>query len=167
MKTTIAKIKSHHPCTDGWKKLISFHGDDLKKELTPVEILRSNGIKDAIWGLRAFGDENKVYLFCADVAESVLHLFENKYPNDKRVRQAIETIRLFVDGKIDRDELKSAYAAAVNAADAAADAAAVNAADAAYAAAVNAADAYAAAYAAAYARSNEWNEIETLFVKHF
>ena len=180
MKTTIAKIKTYHPCNNRWKKLISVHGIDPDKELTPIDILKSNGIKDAIWGLRTFEEKNKVYLFCADVAESVLHLFENKYPNDKRVRQAIEAIRLFVDGKIDRIELKKAADAAYDAAYAAYAAAAYADADAAYDAAYAAyadADAYADAYAdyaaaAAYdaydaARINKWNEIETLFIKHF
>ena len=67
-------------------------------------------------------------------AESVLHYFEDKYPNDKRPRKAIEAAKEYLRTK--------------NAADAHADAYA-DAAAAAYAAA----DADAAAYAAAYAAS--------------
>ena len=76
-------------------------------------------------------------LFAADCAERVLHLFEEKYPEDKRPRKAIRASSDFAYGKISKEELKVLCAAALNAADAA---------YAAYAA---------AAYAAAYARKEE------------
>ena len=80
-------------------------------------------------------------------AESVLHVFERKYPDDKRPRQTIEAARAWLEGTGTAD---AAYAAAraAYAADAA------NAANAAYAAAyaADAANAAArAANAAAYA----------------
>ena len=99
--------------------------------------------------------ENRVrVLFAVLCAESVLHLFEEKYPNDDRPRNAIEAARNYI-GTNEYDAANAANAA--NAADAAAYAAgAANATNAAYAAAyaagaVNAAN---AANAAAYAAVN-------------
>jgi hypothetical protein len=99
-------------------------------------------------------------LFACDCAEHVLHLFEERYPKDKRPREAIQAAREYVDGKITIEELrKAAWAAdaatrAAWAADAAAWAAwAADAARAARAAAraARTADAAEVAYEAAWA----------------
>jgi hypothetical protein len=90
-------------------------------------------------------------------AELVLKIFEDKYPDDKRPREAIEAAKkvLFKDTKKNRDAAHAAYTAAAHAARAADDAAhAAHAADdAAHAAhaADDAAHAAYAAYAAAHA----------------
>ena len=61
-------------------------------------------------------------------AKSVVDIYNNKYPNDKRVSDCIEAIELFNSGKITIDELRvkrvAAYATAYAAATAATDAAA-------------------------------------------
>jgi hypothetical protein len=94
------------------------------------------------------------------VAEIVLEIYENKYPNNKAPREAIQAAKDYINGTvITLEELRqkraaaaadAAYAAAADAAYAAAAAAAADAAAAAYAAAADAAAAAAAA-AAAYA----------------
>ena len=92
-------------------------------------------------------------LFAADCAEHVLRFYEEKYPNEKRPRQAIETARRFARGKATREELDAARDAAWDAAwDAARDAAWAADRDAARAAAWDAAwdAAWAAARAAAW-----------------
>jgi hypothetical protein len=91
----------------------------------------------------------QVVLAACACAETVLPIFENKYPDDKRPRNAIEAARKWACGKIDEKELHYAYAAA----DAAAYAYAADAYAAAYAYAADAAYAAYAAYAAAYAAS--------------
>ena len=166
MKTTFQKIKDHHFCKDGWEKLIKhFNPTSLDEEILISNIIESNGIRDAIWALRAVEDRNRVMLFCADVAESVLHIYEAKHPENKAPREVIEAIRLFVNGRISKEDLKikkkaadaAAYAATAHAAAYAAHAAAyaAYAADAATDAAAYAATADATAYAvhtaAAYA----------------
>ena len=98
-------------------------------------------------------------------AEKVLHIFEEKYPDDKRPRKAIEAARNYLKNPTEETK-KAAYAAnaayaaadAANAAYAAADAAnaAYAAADAAYAAAYDAA--YDAAYAAAADDNKNYNK---------
>jgi hypothetical protein len=90
-------------------------------------------------------------LFALHCAKQVLPIFENKYPNDSRVRDCIDAAERYLNGNETLENLKvfrasaSAAAAAADAAYAAAYAADAYAADAAAAAAD---DAYAAAYAA-------------------
>jgi hypothetical protein len=83
----------------------------------------------------------KVVGTAARCAETVLHIYEAKYPDDKRPRECIEACYRYERGEIDEDELKK-YA----------DAAAYAAAYAAYAA-------YAAAYAAYAADAAEYDTI--------
>jgi len=195
MKTTLNEIRAKIPCSSGWSKLLTSlnktKADD--DEITFKYILESNGIEDAVWCLKV-KDYKEVCLFCADVAELVLPIFEKKHPDDKRPREAIEGVRLYHSGDITIDALRNLRTAAAYAADAAADADAAYAADAAAdadaayaaadaAAAADADAAYAAADAAAAAdadaayaaadaaadaaRKEQWNKIEALFIKYF
>lgn len=177
METTLRKIKECRPCKDGWKKLLSNVNNDLDAKLTIKQILDSNGIEDAIWALKAINDQENIRLFACDVAESVLHIYEERYPDDKRPREAIEASKRFANNEITKKELQiienNAYEASKDAADAATFNAA-NAADAvadvvAYDAIVNAtytaADAVADAADAA-ARKKQWDKIEKLLLKY-
>ena len=185
MYTTLSEILKHNPCNQkggtkdgGWQLLLHNLGKTKpdNQKLSFKRILKSNGIMDAVWALRCLDYEDKC-LFMADVAESVLHIFEKKYPDD-RPRKAIEAVRDYKSKSITKDQLGEARLAAMAAADAAdaayAYAAYAYAAYAAYAAAAaadaDAVDAYAYAYAAnanAAAGKNKWVEIETIFVKYF
>lgn len=179
MKTTLNEIKAHNPCTSGWSKLLKSLGktkaDDEPLDL--MRILKSNGLDDAIWTLRCF-DYLDYCLFLADIAESVLDIYE-KNSDNPAPRNAILAIRDYKAGGITKEGLKAAYADAYAAADASA-ADAFIAADAAYAAAYAAYAAYAdAAYTAAYAddaytaaytadaRKQKREETKSLFIKHF
>ena len=165
LTTTLNIIKSKQPCSDGWKLLLKSLGKTKPDDeaLSLMYILESNGINDAIWALRCF-DYKEYCLFLADVADSVLHIFEDKCTDDKRVRLCIQGIRDYHAGKITIEELKNLSASAADAAAYAASAAAASAADAdaaayaasaaaAYAASAAAASAAAAAAYAAYAAS--------------
>ena len=180
---TLKQIRKHSPCQDGWEKLLETLGK-TKADDAPVkfsEILESNGSGDAIWCLRALPEEHsgKIRYLAADFAERVLHIFEEKYPDDKRPREAIQGARDYVGGKITLDELKvfrRATYAAYAYANAAADAAAYAAYAAVYADAADvdatttaAAAAYAADAAAAYAdtRKTEIKAQGELLIKYF
>jgi hypothetical protein len=115
MTTTLNKIKAHSPCKDGWDKLLNHlgktHADD--EPLSIAAILKSNGIKDAVWALRAVeGKDKEIRLFAADCAESVLHIYEKQYPNDDRPRKAIQAARDYANELIGKDELAAAWDAA-------------------------------------------------------
>ena len=105
MKTTLKKILSHNPCgqasfESGWGKAIkSFGVCELDTEVTPMDILKHAGIKDACWCLRVF-DYKDYCLFLADIAESIVHL-----ASDKSASLCIEGIRLYKKGKISLKEL--------------------------------------------------------------
>ena len=151
MKTTLGKLKEFNACTDRYKHLcecLKQNGKAIKDDtvVSILEILNTNGVEDAFWALRTQKYEDYC-LVLADIAESVLHIFENKYPNDHRPRLAVQAIRDYKAGKISKEELKSAAAAAVLVIDVAA----AYAAYAAYAAAAYAYAAYATAAYAAYA----------------
>ena len=122
MKTTLTKIKQHSPCTEGWAKLLLFlnktEADD--EELLIKTILESNGVKDAIWALRAVeGYDREIRLMACDFAESVVHL-----ANDDRSVNAIAVSRKYANGEATLEELDAAGVAAWAASDAAARAAA-------------------------------------------
>jgi hypothetical protein len=155
-------IKPLNPCQDRFNNFVvnypEFNGE-LKEFLSLDKIT----YKDKIWvGVRLMTRTQKVK-FSIKCAESVLHLFESKYPNDKRPRECIEHLKTYKSFENLTQEQKdqiwkvrkavAAYAAAYAAADAAAyaAAAATYAADAAYAYAADAAYAYADADAYAYA----------------
>ena len=84
-----------------------------------------------IWGLDAAGllDDDNARAFACDCAEHTLHIFETKYPDDKRPRLAIEASRRTITDK--SPAAIAAWAAAWAAARAAARAAAGDAAGAA------------------------------------
>lgn len=198
MRTTYKKIKSFKPCFEGWKTLLENTNPemDMTKEIDLMDILKSNGIKDAVWALRCW-DYMDWCLFICEVAESVLPIFEEKYPEDDRPRKALQAIRDYKAGIITKQDLENAAAAAyataaaahdAYAASAAASAATASTADDAMAAAAYAANAaaaaaydanaaydttaaaYASAASAAYAsaaRQNQWEKTEQIFIKHF
>ena len=128
----------HAPCRSGPASFkVKFGHLDPEAPVPLLACLESNSVRDVIWALRAVHQDISavIPLIAADFAESVLHLFEEKFPDDDRPRKAIEAAR-----SGDRGKAKGAVDAARAAADAAV-----------YADAAADATAYAAAQAAAVA----------------
>jgi hypothetical protein len=156
-KNTISKL---NPCRDRFDNFVTHYGT---KSYTPAQFLGLRNIthQDKLWVAFRTLSKTNLRLAAADIAESVLHLYEAKCPGDLRPRRAIEAarsgnvseIRAAADADAARAAARAAYAYAAAAAYAAAYAAgAADAdADAAYAAAAYAAAYAAAAYAAAAA----------------
>jgi hypothetical protein len=117
--------------------------------VTLESILESEiDLKDKFWFVcRKAANKSQNQKISVAVAEIVLPIFEEQYPDDKRPAQCIEATKKFLTGDISLEQLNNAVADAANHADAAY--AAYSAANAAYAADV--ADAAYAAYAAANA----------------
>ena len=116
LTTTFKTIKSHDPCSHGWRKLLKNIKPNSMDDIVSIsEILESNGVKDAFWSLRCWSYIQQCLLL-ANVAESVLHIFEEKNPGDKRPRQTIEAIRKFENGEITDIELLDHSTSAANAA---------------------------------------------------
>jgi len=129
LTTTLTKIYKHAPCDIGFEILIRnttgseefsdgkqyeesiarqfahLTDEEKNKEITLLDILDSNGVEDAFWALRCWGYKDYCLLL-ADVAESVLHIWEEEYPDDDRTRRCIEGIRLFHAVKLTGKELE-------------------------------------------------------------
>ena len=143
--TTLNKIRSHGPCTDGWTKLLKHLGktgaDD--EPLSLLTVLESNGLDDALWCLRAVdGQQQEMRLYAVWCARQVQHLM-----TDPRALTALDVAERHAYGEASDKELSTAWDAAR---DAAWYAAGSPAAAAAWAAA------RAAAWAAAAAEGAEW-----------
>src|SRR4030042_3328466 len=116
LTTTLNRIRAASPCSDGWTKLLKHLGktapDDVVIDL--LTILESNGTQDTLWCLRATIEDS--HHACGELAcrfaESVLHIFENKYSDDTRPREAIQAARDFVAGRISQDVIARAAAGA-------------------------------------------------------
>ena len=177
MKTTLRELKE---VISNYNKLTQNLGtDDLDTEVSILQVLNSNGIQDAVRALKT--QKYKDYcLFNADVAESVLHIFEKKHPGDKRPRKCIEGIRLWHAGEISDDELDelkkgatTSYTTHINytsALDSAAEAARA-AASAAYSAAAYSVVSAAISASVIYTsetimRDKKWKEIEMILRKY-
>ena len=127
LQTTLAIIRPHQPCTSGWEKLLRHLGPNYPQDkvIDFGTILESNGLDGALWGLRAVLPEQEkdrdrlARLFACARAESVLHIWEAKFPDDKRPREAIAVSRRFALGQATQQELAAAGAAARAAGDAA------------------------------------------------
>ena len=126
--TTFNKLHKNHACPEGYKKLArSLGGVNKYGKDTPIsldKIIESNGLQDTIWSLRATTEssENLLIEFACRCAEHVLHFYEDKYPDDKRPRRAIETTLVCITDKSPearaaaRDARAAAWAAARDAA---------------------------------------------------
>jgi chemotaxis protein histidine kinase CheA len=143
--TVESVLRMNHACDDarGWAV---HYGADYAKAWAECE--RGDWM---IWilvrlqQLKQGSKEHRKLVGClADIAAEALPIFEKRYPNDKRARDCIETLRRYSKSEATIEDVqearRGAYAAAY-----AAYAAAYTASDAAYAAA----DASAASYAAA------------------
>ena len=148
--TTLARIRAHSPCQEGWETLLKGLGksraDD--KPLAYSRILEINGLDDALWCARA--EPQYPWRELAIIyAEGVRHLM-----TDQRLLDCLEVVRRHCQGLATDQELAAARAAAsaatIAAARAAASAATIAAASAATIAAAGDA-AWASAGAAAWA----------------
>jgi len=177
MKTvTWNRILEFRPCGQrlnevekpyGWLKAINYwRPKDLDEEVSIPMVLESNGLDNAVWALCAFKKdyEREWWMFKADIAELVLPIFEERYPDNKALREAIEGARLFADGKISEEELKRRAVAAVRAAATAK--AAVAARSSAFTANAAGYTAY-STYVYAEAASFDYAKIENILLKYF
>ena len=108
--TTLNRIRKHHPCEEGWKKLLT-HLGKTKADDEPLPfaiILASNGLDDALWCCRCEPQHDKVWRELTwQFASSVRHLMK-----DERSTRCLDVVRRHIDGAATDKELKAARAAA-------------------------------------------------------
>ena len=115
--TNAAYLKSiEGACPEGiaWVKKQKIKSDSQAwRELHRSDWMIWLAEKRGIWNKL---DPIKLRLFACDCAEQALPIFEKVYPDDKRPRKAVETARLFAEGKATQKELDAARYAAGTAA---------------------------------------------------
>jgi hypothetical protein len=134
-RITLALLGKHHACTGG----VDWFKAQKKTELRDVVTALIDDGRRANWAnwltgtrLMTLRQKRQYAIFAA---EQVIDIFEKKYPNDKRPREAIEAAKRVLKSPTAANKEKARAAADAAAADAAYAAAAAAAADAAYAAA--------------------------------
>ena len=143
MKLTMKKLETWGACGVGKEWFEAQPETDGKKIIETL--IAGKQINWANWLIVRLLKRADKIRYAIYAAEQVIDIYERKYPDDKRPRQAIEAAKTYLNNPTKAN--KRAAAANAAAANAAADAAA----DAAAAAAANAAAATAYAAAAAYA----------------
>lgn len=111
MKVTAAVIKGLRPRKGRLDNYANLYGE---KVLTKCQFMGLKNIthEDKLWVAFRLMPKDNLKLAAADIAELVLHHYEDKYPNDNRPRLAIEAARKGVD----YEAADAARAAADNAA---------------------------------------------------
>jgi hypothetical protein len=85
----------------------------MRNHLPLVEILKSNGLDDALWCLRSV-DHKSVRLYAVACAREVQHLM-----TDARSLKALDVAEAYVNGQATEEEMEQARSAACDATDAA------------------------------------------------
>ena len=122
LATTLSDIKKCKPNAGLWNKLLFGLGvmKADKKPLPLEKILDTSGLLHALWALQAVkGHDRAIRLYACYCAKSVLHIWEQEFPDDDRPRKAIETAEHFALGRATEEELGFAENAARAAGDAA------------------------------------------------
>jgi hypothetical protein len=114
---TLDKLESLNACAPAITWLKNQHTTDI---FELYELLKkTENLEWGTWiGTRLMTRSQKIK-FAIFADEQVLHIFENKYPNDKRPRLAIDAARAYLDDPTLENKNAAAYAAYAAAADAA------------------------------------------------
>ena len=124
LTTTLSLLRNAHACTPRYTFLRDALGPKYgdNKPINLLAILKTNGLDDALWALQATAQNCDMVarLMAADFAARVLPIWKKMYPKDDRPAMAIKAAKDFARGKITREELDAAWAAARAAARAAA-----------------------------------------------
>ena len=121
LHTTFRRAKWAGACPEGYEKMAKALGGDKRYGMdTPIpldKILEVCGFDDALWALQIVIEpvEKEIKLAC-DYASHALPIWEERYPDDPRPRQAIEMTRKYINGQATLAEVEAARAAAGDAA---------------------------------------------------
>lgn len=119
METTFEKLKNAGACTDGYRELAIHLGGTKKYGKTePIKlsvILGNNGLSATLWVIDKTieNGEGLCRSFACDVAERVIHIWEEWHPLEVDLRICLDTARAFSRGKVSRGELNTARTAAI------------------------------------------------------
>ena len=111
-------LKELKPCIERYKNYLEHYAefDGTFAEFLDLPLI---SYEDKIWVAKEMLSSKQLVRWAALCAQSVLHIFEDKYPNDKRPRECIDFL---LSGNEDKSELEKHKRAAYAAANAAANA---------------------------------------------
>jgi chemotaxis protein histidine kinase CheA len=111
-------IKTFNPCSSGVNEYIEAGYENFSGTVLEFLNLNKVSIKNRLWVVLRpeIISENDLHELACKFAESVLHIFEKEYPEDKRPRLAIEAKRKWLKKEITDSELDAARVAVWNAA---------------------------------------------------
>ena len=95
MKITLNQIKEYSPCANSWESLLGKLPEDIDFD-KPLDVKMLIGlvpVRNAVWALRCLENKKLCVEFAIMCAESALHIFEEKYPDSSRPRDAIEAAK--------------------------------------------------------------------------
>lgn len=110
LTTRLDHIRKHHPCADGWKKLLAHLGKtQTDDEPLPYSVIvESNGLDDALWCCRAEPQHAREWrLYACWCVRQAWHLL-----TDERSRDAVRVAERHAFGAATDDQLAAAQAAA-------------------------------------------------------
>jgi hypothetical protein len=108
--TTLNRIRTHGPCSDGWEKLLKGLGKTAADDepLPYARIVEINGLDDALWCCRAEPQHAREWrLYAVWCARQVQHLM-----TDERSIAALNVAERHARGQASDAELEAAWAAA-------------------------------------------------------
>lgn len=105
---TLAAIRAHQPCEDGWRKLVTALGTfEPSTRLTIGDVAKANGVADAMWCLRCIDDPRvRVAAVMPAVRRASAHT------TDQRVHNCIAAVDQWLAGDDSVDLRAAAEAAA-------------------------------------------------------
>ncbi len=116
-------VKTLEMCESGWhgctaKQLLKWLNANIYEVEIRGKVKREDDkfCAEQMRLVRRVMGEREIQLLACNYAEHVLHFYEDKYPNDPRVRRCIETARNFANGKASDKDRAAAWAAAQDAA---------------------------------------------------
>jgi len=160
MKINKDVLKSLNPCDNRYKHFLEHHGE-FSGSLNDFLDLPNLEYVDKIWIARRVLTKNQAVKWATLCAESVVHMFEAKYPDDKRLSDCINYLKSINDfdrlincQPLEIKKHKIATSAATDAAHAAASATLFSTNATAHAANYAATSAHAAAHSATFASTS-------------
>jgi len=118
MLITLNQLEVWSACEEGYDRVVAVVGENYDKEkpIKLFDLVDGCEVSDIFWAFEEIDlteeQERGLRLMACDFAERVLPIFEKERPDDDRPRLAIQAARDFASGKISRDELDAAEAAA-------------------------------------------------------
>jgi len=89
-------LKSLNPCADRYKHFLKHHGE-FNGSFSDFLDLPNVAYSDKVWVVEKVLTQNQLVKWSVLCADSVVHIFEVKYPKDKRISNCIDFLKTVND----------------------------------------------------------------------